>query len=709
VEQGHLGNYRYRLLGRQHHLADRLTRAASVALGPDITSADAAGPERARRLFVYNGGFLTQRRVRRILQLSGHAIRLGRPREGDAVAVWGKSPTAHRGEAMAARHGVSILRVEDAMLRSLHPGRSGGEPPLGLLLDRRGVHFDPTVPSDLEVLLATHPLDDTALLNRARGTMARLAEAHLTKYTAFDPEAPVPAPGYVLVIDQTRGDASVTASGADRSRFLEMLTYARQEHPGARVVIKTHPETAQGAREGHFRDEDLAEGITFLADPVSPWALFEGAIGVYAVSSQMGFEAILAGHRPRIFGQPFYAGWGLTDDEFPVQRRQRKLTRAQLFAAAMILYPTWYDPFRDRLCPVEDAVEALAARTRAWREDRAGWVGSEMRLWKRRPLQQFFGREGRMTFDDDPKSAQASDRRWMVWAGRARAGDHDGAVRIEDGFLRSRGLGADLVPPLSLVCDDLGIYYDPSQPSRLETLIAARAKLRPDQRLRAAKLIETLQAAGLSKYNLGGSAMPADLPEGRRILVPGQVEDDASIRTGTTQVRTNLDLLRSARKSNPGAVILYKPHPDVEAGLRPGAIDAGDLADRVLSGADPVALLAEVDEVWTMTSLLGFEALLRGVPVVTLGAPFYAGWGLTDDLDDVPPRRRAEPSLEGLVHATLIDYPRYRDPVSGLPCPVEVIVERLATGRLPRAGAGNRLLAKAQGALAGQSWIWRAR
>ncbi|MDZ7708951.1 MAG: hypothetical protein U5K36_01620 [Roseovarius sp.] len=56
---------------------------------------------------------------------------------------------------------------------------------------------------------------------------------------------------------------------------------------------------------------------------------------------------------------------------------------------------------------------------------------------------------------------------------------------IEDGFLRSRGLGADLVAPLSLVCDDLGIYYDPARESRLERLIAARAALRPDQQQRA--------------------------------------------------------------------------------------------------------------------------------------------------------------------------------------------------------------------------------
>jgi capsular polysaccharide export protein len=164
------------------------------------------------------------------------------------------------------------------------------------------------------------------------------------------------------------------------------------------------------------------------------------------------------------------------------------------------------------------------------------------------------------------------------------------------------------------------------------------------------------------------------------------------------------------RADNPGAVILYKPHPDVEAGLRPGAVAPGalaGLADLVVTGTDPAALLTQVAEVWTMTSLLGFEALMRGVRVTTTGAPFYAGWGLTRDLGDVPPRRRARPALEGLVHATLIDYPRYRDPVSGLPCPVEVVAERLARGAVPRAGMANRLLARAQGALAGHAWLWR--
>ena len=110
-----------------------------------------------------------------------------------------------------------------------------------------------------------------------------------------------------------------------------------------------------------------------------------------------------------------------------------------------------------------------------------------------------------------------------------------------------------------------------------------------------------------------------------------------------------------------------------------------------------------------MTSLMGFEALLRGVPVTTLGAPFYAGWGLTQDLGTVPARRGARPSLSGLVHAVLIDYPRYLDPKTGLPCPVEVVLQRLAEGYDAPHGPLNRLLSKLQGAFATHAHLWRGR
>lgn len=660
---------------------------------------NAAGSE-LRRLFFYNGGFL-RKDLRAILRAGGFAARIGFPKPGDMVAVWGRSPYAARGEAIAAKYGAPIVRVEDAFLRSIHPGRASRETPLGLIIDEDGVHFDASSPSKLENLLAKHPLDDTDLLNRARDGMARLKQLELSKYNNFDPHIPPPKPGYVLVIDQTEGDASVTYGKATPATFREMLATAQIEHPGQRILIKTHPETRAGLRRGYFGPEHCDARTDLMTDQVSPWALLEGAIAVYCVSSQMGLEAIFAGHKPRLFGQPFYAGWGLTQDENPVARRTRKLTRAQLFAAAYILAPTWFDPCRKRACSFEEAVDQLEAEVRAFRADRAGYDAGGMRLWKRKHMQAFFGQHAPVRFITN---ASACERPLLWWAGQAPP-DRP-ITRVEDGFLRSRGLGAELVPPLSLVADRSGIYYDPTHPSDLETLIAQEPPA--GGRRRVDRLIAKIRAAKLSKYNISG-AMP-DLPEGRRILVPGQVEDDASIRLGAGDISTNLALLQAARAANPDAIIVYKPHPDVEAGLRKGRIAPDTVlqfADIIADHADPVALLENVEEVWTMTSLMGFEALLRGKKVTCAGMPFYAGWGLTHDLMSPPARRSARPDLLQLAYAALIAYPRYFDPISHRPCPPEVSVERLAAGPLPRPGIANRLLSKLQGVFASAAWLWR--
>ncbi|MDZ7907264.1 MAG: capsular polysaccharide biosynthesis protein, partial [Gemmobacter sp.] len=205
--------------------------------------------------------------------------------------------------------------------------------------------------------------------------------------------------------------------------------------------------------------------------------MLEGAVAVYTVSSQLGFEAICAGHRPHVFGQPFYAGWGLTADQAPHPRRHRRLTRTQLFAAAMILAPVWYDPCRDRLCPFEQALDQMEAEVRAFRQDRAGHVAAGMRLWKRGPL------ADRCSAAVAPCSSAIRPKPPLRLAARtgrplllSGQGEPPGltapvVLQVEDGFLRSRGLGAELVPPLSLVADDLGIYYDPTRESRLERLI----------------------------------------------------------------------------------------------------------------------------------------------------------------------------------------------------------------------------------------------
>ncbi|WP_249695392.1 capsular biosynthesis protein [Stappia sp. WLB 29] len=282
--------------------------------------------------------------------------------------------------------------------------------------------------------------------------------------------------------------------------------------------------------------------------------------------------------------------------------------------------------------------------------------------------------------------------------------------RIEDGFLRSVGLGAGLARGASVGFDDEGIYFDALRPSRMERLLAERV-LSPAERARADGLIARIRKARVTKYNVGGKgtlpSVPADRPV---ILVPGQVADDAGVRRSLSATidcaacqNVNLELLRQVRARNPDAHILFKPHPDVAARLRAGRLEPREtegLADQVVEGCDILDLVDLADRVETFSSLSGFEALLRGKAVTVYGMPFYAGWGLTDDLIECA-RRGRRLDLATLTHVAFIDYPLTVDPVSLEPCGPEFLILRLES---QRASARHRIATRIRQEL---SWLGR--
>jgi capsular polysaccharide export protein len=242
-------------------------------------------------------------------------------------------------------------------------------------------------------------------------------------------------------------------------------------------------------------------------------------------------------------------------------------------------------------------------------------------------------------------------------------------MRVEDGFLRSAGLGAAFHRPLSWVVDDSGIYFDPRSPSRLERILETE-NFSEKQLSEAAELLDFLRKHRLTKYNLAANTTVWDRSQtdGRKvILVPGQVEADASIACGSPEIRNNGALLRRVRECEPDAFLIFKAHPDLVAGVRHGAMlpdSVEALADQVVTEGNVLDWLDHCDEVHTMTSTVGFEALIRHVPVVTYGLPFYAGWGLTRDRLECP-RRTRRLSVTELACGALVVYPRYLNPISG--------------------------------------------
>lgn len=658
------------------------------------------------------------RRMARIPHLEaflGHKVAL-HPRGKDlSVAVaagWGRKRSAERARDYAAARGLPYRTVEDGFLRSVGLGVDGAAA-WSLVVDDLGVYFDATAPSQLEQLLDGADLG-VDLLARAAWLRGALVEHKLSKYNDA-PDAPVdllPARGQtrVLLVDQTENDQSIRYGLAGPESFRDMLAAAADENPGADLIVKTHPDVIAGKKPSALAFARSRPGLRWLSNRVSPLSLLNQVERVYTVTSQLGFEALLLDKPVSCFGLPFYAGWGLTDDRVACPRRRRRRSLLELLAAAYILYPRYVDPVTGRRCEVEAIVDRLALQRKRFQETSGPVYAVGFSFWKRAYVRPFLASPwNRVRFVRNvgslPRPARETSARCVVWAGRETSALRNSLAdvrlpiwRMEDGFIRSLGLGSDFVRPWSLVLDRAGIYFDPARCSDLERLLNHTEFTEPLLK-RAAALRSLIRQYRITKYNVEpDEALALDADNRLIVLVPGQVEDDASVKRGGGELRTNEALLRAVRRDRPDAYLLFKPHPDVLAGNREGRARMeswAGLCDRIETRQSIIRCIEAADEVHTLTSLAGFDALLRDKRVVTYGRPFYAGWGLTEDRARFERPRRVL-SLDQLVAGTLLLYPRYWDPEAR--CFVEAedvvnkFVERRSSANRRRCGGFRKWL-----------------
>ncbi|MFS6937568.1 capsular polysaccharide biosynthesis protein [Neisseria animaloris] len=604
----------------------------------------------------------------------------------DAVIGWGLRPTTRKARAYAEQHRLPFIALEDGFLRSIGLGVTGC-PPLALVIDDSGIYYDTTRTSRLEQLALAADSMPSEILEDARKAIGLIVANKLSKYNhapIFSDGLSVKRPSekeVVLVIDQTFGDMAVQYAGADANTFERMFQTALSENPDAEIWVKTHPDVLSGKKRGYLTDlSNHAENVRLVAENINPISLLEQIDKVYCVTSQMGFEALLLGKPVVTFGLPWYAGWGVSDDRhsgvagLTAQKRRASRSLLQLFAAAYLQYSRYINPNTGKTGTIFDVIDYLSSARRLNEKLRGNLYCVGMSLWKQAVIKPFFKVPScRLHFVSSFKKLEKSvlppDARLLVWGNGSQesadfAQKHNLPVlRMEDGFIRSVGLGSNLVPPLSLVIDDQGIYFNAEQPSRLEHILQSREFTAQDFQT-ASYLQQALTEAEISKYNVGNGTLNIPDTDRKVLLVPGQVEDDASIRHGSPEIRTNLGLLKKVRELNPDAYIIYKPHPDVVSGNRVGAIppeETSRYADQTVTECDILTCLKHADEVHTMTSLSGFEALLRGKTVHCYGLPFYAGWGLTQDYLNLP-RRTRKLALWELAAGTLIHYPNYVHP-----------------------------------------------
>lgn len=648
-----------------------------------------------RSFAVFSRGIARLEHLETFLKAEQIVFRPKRNRNVHAVLTWGSKATGHRARDFAHEQSLPLLRLEDGFFRSIRPGSD--EPPLTLCIDDVGIYYDARAPSRLENFLNAPDSPEAALSEelviRSERAIDFVRAHRLSKYNhGHELRGPLTTKERILVVDQTQGDASIECGLASARSFEEMVREAVERFPHAEIVLKAHPDVLRGKKRGHLMDAAAHPRVTLIAEELNPHALLDVVSHVFTVTSQLGFEALLRGLPVTCFGAPFYCGWGATEDRVVVSRRSRRRTPAEIAAAAWFLYCRAIDPATGQLTEIETVLELLAAerqsRTRAFETGRrhthaalelssASRVGETLALgfskWKHSWVRDFLA-DPHVTFKKRLKALPDVNRvdRVVVWGAR----EHNlgnllqaaglSLTRVEDGFFRSRALGSDLIPALSLVLDGRGIYYDPRTPSDLEVLLETR-DVTPEQLARGSALRQLINTQRLSKYNVQTDATVDWGRTGRPIvLVIGQVDDDASVLLGGGPRLNNAVLVHAARQARPEAFLVYKPHPDVLAGHRPGALPptANGQIDAIETEASILACLDGASEVHTISSLVGFEALCRGVPVVAHGRPFYAGWGLTEDRMPLPHRTRRR-ALDELVYLTLVEYPFYRSQSNG--------------------------------------------
>jgi capsular polysaccharide export protein len=489
----------------------------------------------------------------------------------------------------------------------------------------------------------------------------------------------------IMLIDERVRSQGIGASATHHApqAFARMLQAAREAHPRAEFWIAQSDDAGSGSWLSASMDADALANTYRLDKHESICAALPQVDHVYTLGASEGMHALLAGVPVHVFGSPYYAGWGLTHDNQPFPDRTARPSLAALFDVVFLRFARYLNPVTHTRGTLDDLLDSIELQQAVQQRfaDMPKVAGIRFQWWKRPFATPYISVSGsaRLRWTHEPESVQ-SDECAVLWGARSADGlaAEVRRIRIEDGFFHSTGLGSDMIAPRSQVIDRRGLYFDASQPSDLSVLLN-ETEFSAAELTRAAALRDLVVTSGVTKYNLGRRRPTWTAPTGKQVvLVPGQVADDASIRLGTRAIGTADALLREVRRLRPDAFVVYKPHPDVLSGNRNGLIDAQQLADVVDIEADLLSLVDAADEVHTLSSLAGFDALLRGKKVFTYGLPFYAGWGLTHDALAPVPWRHRTLTLDMLCAGVLLRYPLYWDWKTCLFTTPEAVVEQLA-------------------------------
>lgn len=600
----------------------------------------------------------------------------------------------------AKKHNIPLIQIEDAFVGYLE-NTQGKMVNIGMYYDiTGGVYYS----SDEENII-THTLKNKEYtqddLKNAGKLIEKIVKNKITKYNkilqpSFKPHKNC---AKILVIDQVYNDASIKCNNHGLQEFQAMYNSAIQKANGKKIYIKTHPNG-----NGYLHRIAKENEAIMLTDDYNIFDILQYTDEVYTVSSQAGFEALLAGKKVYTFGTPFYSGYGLTIDNTTTKRQN--YTIEELFFASYIKACRYFIVKIE--CNLNEIIDVIITHKNLAIKNRTiqKMYFYQIPLWKMYTLKSFIFQKNVQivrvkNFKEIQKKSFTKGDKIILWGFKASCNkiyqyakeNNISIITFEDGFIRSVGLGSDFVPPYSLVMDSKGIYYNPKKTSQLEHIILHNQTITPEQKERVENFIVLYKEMQISKYNIVQQNTQEEKDfilqranKKKIILITGQVSDDMSIIYGATKIQNYSHLVREVRKNNPSAFIIYKHHPDVIASNRNGYIESEYLlqyVDCITQNLTSIDAIQIADEIHTITSTIGFEALLYGKKVVHYGMPFYGGYGFTDDKSEIRNKRNVV-DFNTFCYAALFLYPYYTQNGLKIALTPEIVIKLLAQDKLKK-------------------------
>lgn len=620
-------------------------------------------------------------------------------------------------EKFIATNQLSIQYLDFGFLSSKFC-KQGNLQPIALAYDDLAPYFSEKA-SDLELLLSQYDFNsEPELIDRADTFIEKLLKFDLDEKKQIYGEK---TKQRILILGQAEDDLYVTQGSGQQYSGNDLVSMAYLEHPEAQIIYKPHADVLHHRRKGLSNPKDVEHLCQILGEAFDLVDALEDVDQVYTISAPEAFEAIIRGIKVTTLGKPYYAGWGLTDDRQSYERRNRVLSLQEFVVGYYLKYLKYYDPGYNKLTELEDAFERLIAFREM--ESVKTEFNNKIELDKQanilesyepkpvikntffiycslewRPIFESLYQHQKLIFLKKPMTPQVFIETWakkikfcqdavlMIQSDIAEKFLWDFAQKnhipvyfVREGLIDGKSL---LNKKFSIAMDSKAPFNSYHEISDMENLLLSCDLTQEPQWLEKVKaLIENLYLSDKQFYKNTWNANTAyGEKKNKRVLVIGEAEDDINIKLASPIKFSANELVELAYLENPDAQIIYKPfrgylNAKVAGHLNPYNVQhiCTLLTDDIL----PEQSLETIDHVYTLTSNLGFSALLRGIQVTTLGCPFYAGWGLTDDRQSIE-RRSKTLSLYELVAVIYFQYFKYYDPILKAIVPLDMVLKRIA-------------------------------